>query len=201
MKDELTISRRVLPIAVIVFLIVGLAIGLWIGWVGLPVQIANVDATDLKPSAQDEMIALIADTYAYDKDLERAQTRLDELKDKNSGDRVAALAKKYAAQNQPSAANLATLALALGVSDPQIALIAATVTPTPTLTPTPTEPLIPTLTPPATPTWTPTATITPTRTATRRPTVTPTRTPVPIPDELDSQFSGRMAQRREIPRH
>ncbi|MEW5721339.1 MAG: hypothetical protein AB1817_22115, partial [Chloroflexota bacterium] len=74
--------------------------------------------------------------------------------------------------------NLAALAIALGVNDPQIALIAATVTPTPTITPTPTEPPIPTLTPPATPTWTPTPTITPTRTATRRP-LTPTPKPVP----------------------
>lgn len=171
---------RILPIVTLFFLIVGLAIGLWIGWVGMPVQITNVDATDLKLSAQEEMIALIADAYAYDQDLDRAKTRLAELKDKNSGERVAALAKKYAAQNQPSAVNLAALALALGVNDPQVALIAATVTPTPTLTPTPTEPLIPTLTPPATPTWTPTPTITPTRTATRRPTVSPTPKPAAI---------------------
>jgi hypothetical protein len=124
------------------------------------------------------MLTLVADTYAYDKDLDRAKSRLNELKDKNIGVRISALAKKFAAQNQPAAANLAALALALGETDPHIALIAATVTPTPTLTPTPTEPPIPTLTPPATPTWTPTATLTPTRTATRRP-LTPTPKPVP----------------------
>lgn len=181
MKDEVKFAWRAFPIAIAFFLAVGAAIGLWIGWVGWPVQIANVDVTDLKLSAQDQMIVLVADTYAYDQDLDRAKTRLGELKDKNVGDRVAALAKKFAAQNQSSAANLANLAIALGASDPEIALIAATVTPTPSLTPAPTEPPIATLTPPATPTWTPTATITPTRTATRRPAATPTRTLVPIP--------------------
>jgi hypothetical protein len=151
---------------------------MWIGWVGWPVQIANVDASDLKPSAQDEMIVLVADTYAYDKDLDRATSRLAELKDKRVSERVASLAKKYAAQDQSSAANLAALALALGETDPQVALIAATITPTPTQTAMPTEPPIPTLTPPATPTWTPTATLTPTRTATRRPSATATPKPI-----------------------
>ena len=176
--NEVKFGWRVLPIVLVLFLIVGLGIGMGIGWVGWPVQIANVDATDLKPSAQDEMITLIADTYAYDQDLDRAKSRLAELKDKNSGARVAALAKESAAQNRPSAANIAALAIALGENDPQIVLIAATVTPTPTMTPPPTEPPIPTLTPPATPTWTPTATITPTRTATRRPTSTATPKPI-----------------------
>jgi hypothetical protein len=178
MKDEVRLARRALPVIIAVFLTIGLAIGLWIGWMAMPVQITHVDVTDLKPSAQDELIVLIADTYTYDKDLEGAQSRLSELKDKTVSVRVAALTKAHAAQNQNSAANLAALAIALGETDPQIALIAATVTPTPTTTPTPTQPPIPTLTPPATPTWTPTATLTPTRTPTRRP--TPTMTPKPI---------------------
>jgi hypothetical protein len=179
--SELKIGWRILPVIVILFVIIGAAIGLWIGAVGWPVKIANVDATDLKPSAQDEMIVLIADTYAYDQDLDHAKSRLAELKDKNISARVAALAKENAAQNQPSAADLAALAIALGARDEQIALIVTTLTPTITPSPMPTETLPPSLTPPATPTWTPTATITPTRTPTRRPTVTPTHTPVPIP--------------------
>ena len=179
--SELKIGWRVLPVIVILFVIIGAAIGLWIGAVGLPVQIANVDATDLKPSAQDEMIGLIADTYAYDQDLDHAKSRLAELKDKNISARVAALAKENAAQNQASAADLAALAIALGARDEQIALIVTTLTPTITPSPMPTETLPPSLTPPATPTWTPTATITPTRTPTRRPTVTPTPKPAPIP--------------------
>ncbi|MBM3129582.1 MAG: hypothetical protein FJ009_13265 [Chloroflexi bacterium] len=168
MKEEVRLTWRALSVVVGVFLIGGLAIGLWIGWVAWPPEIANVDAADLKPSAQDDLIVLIADTFAYDQDVARAKTRLAELKDQNVAARVTALAKQSAAQNQSSAANLAALALALGVSDSQIALIVTTLTPTLTPTPLPTDTPTPSLVPSATPTWTPTATNTPTRTATRR---------------------------------
>lgn len=179
MKVEL--AWRGLPIVIGVCLLIGLGIGLFIGGVLWPPQIANVDVTDLKPSAQDEFIVLIADAYAYDQDLASAQKRLAELKDKNIGARVARLAKELATNNHSSAANLAALALALGETDAQIALIVTTLTPTvtPTLAPTETPTPLPTLT--ATPTWTPTTTRTPTRTPTRRPVFSPTPKPAAIP--------------------
>jgi hypothetical protein len=83
----------------------------------------------------------------------------------------------YAAQNDPAAGPLAQLAEALGDSNPELAKIARTATPTPTLTSTPTMTFTPTTEPSRTPTLTATATLTPTRTPTRRP--TPTRTPPP----------------------
>jgi hypothetical protein len=177
MMSEVGLTWRGLPVVVGVFLLVGLGIGLFIGGVLWPPQIANVDVTDLKPSAQDEFIILVADAYAYDQDLPGAQKRLAELKDKNIGARVARLAKTSAAQNDASAANLAALAIALGETDAQIALIVTTLTPTATSTAVPTDTPTPTLTPSVTPTFKPTATITPTRTATRRPVFSPTPKP------------------------
>jgi hypothetical protein len=177
MMSEVGLTWRGLPVVVGVFLLVGLGIGLFIGGVLWPPQIANVDVTDLKPSAQDEFIILVADAYAYDQDLPGAQKRLAELKDKNIGARVARLAKTSAAQNDASAANLAALAIALGETDAQIALIVTTLTPTVTSTAVPTDTPTPTLTPSVTPTFKPTATITPTRTATRRPVFSPTPKP------------------------
>jgi len=174
MKSEVEWAWRGLPVVIGIFLLVGLGIGLFIGGVLWPPQIANVDVTDLKPSAQDEFIILVADAYAYDQDLPGAQKRLAELKDKNVGARVARLAKELAAQNHASAANLAALAIALGESDSHIARIVTTLTPTSTPTAMPTDTPAPTLTPSVTPTWKPTTTITPTRTATRRPTLSPT---------------------------
>jgi hypothetical protein len=180
MMSEVGLTWRGLPVVVGVFLLVGLGIGLFIGGVLWPPQIANVDVTDLKPSAQDEFIILVADAYAYDQDLPGAQKRLAELKDKNIGARVARLAKTSAAQNDASAANLAALAIALGETDAQIALIVTTLTPTVTSTAVPTDTPTPTLTPSVTPTFKPTATITPTRTATRRPVFSPTPKPAAI---------------------
>jgi hypothetical protein len=97
------------------------------------------------------------------------------LNDPQINDRLALLAKNYAAENNPNATHVAALAVALGVQDIEIARIAATVTPTATLKPTPTATSTPTLTVIPSATLSPT---TPTRTPTRRPTAT--RTPAPI---------------------
>jgi hypothetical protein len=161
-------------------LAIGLGIGFWAGWIAWPVQISNVDTADLKYSAQDNLIALIADTYAIDKDISNAKTRLALLKDTDANARIAALARKSAADNQPAGAHLAALAVALGIRDQEIALIATTATPTLTETPFPTDTPMPTFTPPATATMIPPSTITPTRTATRRATATRTPTSMPI---------------------
>ncbi len=172
---ELQLGSRLLIALIAIGLVGGLAIGLYIGWIALPVEIANVDASDLKPAAQDELILLVANAYAYDQDLARAQERLAELKDPHIAARVAALAQTTAAQNHADATRLARLAVALGTNDAEIALLAATATPTATPTFTPTHT--------ATPTATATATLTPTATLTRTPTrrrATATPKPAPI---------------------
>ncbi len=173
-------SWVLIALAVAAGLLAGCGVGLWIGLVAWPTQVANVDVIDLKASAQDDLIALIADSYAYDQDLERAKARLASFKDKQIEQRIAALAKKIAPENKTTSANLAALAFALGVQDQEIAMLAATATPTPTATPPPT--FTPTFTPtPLPPTLTPTATATPTRTPTRRPVATATRAAVVPP--------------------
>lgn len=177
---DLRTGSRILIIAAVVGLVGGLIIALIIGWVVWPVQVSNVDATDLKPSAQDEMIVLIASSYAYDRDLAQARDRLAQLNDPKMNDRVTAMARQFNSKNDPNAPNLALLSVALGNTDREIALIATTPTPTPTMTPTPTDTLTPTPIPSATATLAPTATITPTRTNTPRPRATATPKPAAI---------------------
>lgn len=173
-------GSRILVIAAVAGLVGGVIIALIVGWVLWPVQVANVDVTDLKPSAQDDLIVLIANSYAYDHDLAHARDRLAQLKDAKINNRIAAMALKLNSQSDPNAANLALLAVALGNTDQTIALIATTPTPTPTQTFTPTDTLTPTPIPSATATLAPTATITPTRTNTPRPRATSTPKPAPI---------------------
>lgn len=180
---ELKFSSRLLIVIAVSGLAVGIITGLVLGWLVWPVQVANVDVPDLNASSQDEMIVLVANTYALDHNLPQAKTRLAQLNDPKINDRLATLTKKYNTQKNPDAANLALLAVALGNTDRQIALIATTPTPTATNTATPTD--TPTITPtftatPETPTLTPTSTMTPTRTATRRPVATATLKPAPI---------------------
>ncbi len=177
---HLRLGSRLLIAVIALGLIGGLLLGLWVGWIAQPVQITNVDVADLKSSSQDEYIVLTASDYAFDQNLQSAKARLAQLHDSKINARVDALAKKYAAQDQPYAAQVAALAVALGSTDNAVALIATTATPTITDTPLPTETGVPTLVPTATPTLTPTATITPTHTPTRRPRATATPAPAPV---------------------
>ncbi len=177
---HLQLGSRLLIAVIALGLIGGLLIGLWVGWIAQPVQITNVDVADLKSSSQDEYIVLTASNYAFDQNIQNAKDRLVQLHDSKINARVAALAKQYAAESQPYAAQVAALAIALGSTDNAVALIATTATPTITDTPLPTETGVPTLVPTATPTITPTATITPTHTPTRRPRATATPAPPPV---------------------
>lgn len=192
---ELQFGSRLLILVAAVGLVTVIVAGLALGWLVLPIQIANVNVFDLNTASQEDWIVLVANTYAVDHDLPRARERLAQIKDPQINDRIAALAKKSNAGNQPAAANLAALAAALGNTDQQIALIARTPTPTATLTPTPTETV-----PPATPTLTPTATTPPTRTATRRPVATatdpPTRTATRRPEATPTTSVTQTATRR-----
>ncbi len=186
---NLPLALRLIAPVIFIGLCVGLGIGLWIGWIAWPVQITNVDISDLKGSAQEDYIVLTAKTFAYDQNLDRARERLGELNDPNAAERVANLALIYASQNKPETEPLASLALALGSTNAGVALLAQTPVPTSVPTDMPTATLVlPPITPPtpdpnartATPTRTITSTLTPTRTAIRR-TATPTKLPaVPI---------------------
>jgi hypothetical protein len=181
---ELQLGSRLLIILAVLGFIGGLMIGLWAGWIAWPVQVSNVDVSDLKPSAQDEYIVLIASDYAFDQNLSRAQQRLGFLHDSAVSVRVAALAKDSAAQDKRYAVALAALAVALGSTDNDIALIATTATPTVTDTPPPTRTRSPSLTPIATSTIEASATLMPTHTPTRRPRATATPPPALVADTV-----------------
>lgn len=181
MKDKilkLPVALRVVGPVIAVGLCIGLSAGLYIGWMAWPVQVTNVDITDLRGTAQEDYIILTAKTYAYDQNLDRAQQRLALLNDPNIGERVANLAVSYSLQGKPDSAQLASLAHALGSKNNAIAtllptpeFVAIMVTPTSGSTSTPT--LLATQTPP------PIVSIAASRTSTRRATATSTRTPTP----------------------
>lgn len=179
MKEKilrLPLAVRIATPVIAIGLCIGLVVGLYIGWMAWPVQVTNVDISDLKGSAQEDYIVLTAKTYAYDQNLDRARERLDQLSDPNVAERVANLAIIYASQGRPESAQLASLAVALGSTNDGIALLL----PTPefvaiAVTPTNAAASTPTLL--ATPTLSPTASISATRTATRRLSPTSTRPP------------------------
>jgi hypothetical protein len=172
---ELLSAPRLLWIIIIVGLLCGLGLGIFVAWMLWPVQVTDVDVPDLKSSSQEDYIILTASSYVYDQDLDKAQSRLAQLKDPSILSRIAALARSLAGDSRPEAAYVAELAVALGNQETSIALIAKTATPTVTLTPRPTS------TPTLVPTIKPTATTTPTVTLTPRPRATATPKLAAIP--------------------
>src|SRR5574341_1130670 len=169
-------NKPLTGLVVVVGLLGGVAIGLGIGWLLWPVQVAKVEVADLKDSVKNEYIALVAKTFAYDQNFARARERLARLNDSALLDRITDLTFAYESENRPEAAQLAALAIALGATDKDIALIAQSGTPIASPTPIPTFTATP-VSQAAASTPLPTNTLAPT--ATRRRTSTPTATPKP----------------------
>jgi hypothetical protein len=149
--------------------VVGMVFGLIVGWIVLPVASSAVDVSALNATAQNDYIVLVANSFAYDDDLPHAKERLGLLKDTNINSRVEKLAKALATRQDPNAANLADLAVALGSKDSSLQVLAASIAKNPggsptkfaqvdlAPTPTPQPSPLPTVTPPpsATPTLPP----------------------------------------------
>lgn len=149
--DDRPRRRRVLFIALIAT-VLGLVLGfaaarLWF----VP---AVPKTVELSRAEQDDYILMVAEAYALDRNAQIAQQRLSRLNDPRTTERIIALAKEYAPQQDYVAGRLALLAVAAGSRDKTLAALASTVTaptPTPTrapatATPRPGETRVPTAT-------------------------------------------------------
>ncbi len=103
-------------------LAVGVILGLAIGWFAWPVTYTEAAPSRMRQDWKDETVWLAAQAFAYDRDLEAAQTRLRPLGETDLGQLVLARAKLAIAQQLPPAqiAYLARLAAALGARDPKV---------------------------------------------------------------------------------
>jgi hypothetical protein len=94
----------------------GAGIGLFFGWYVWPVNYTEAAPARLRQDWKDEAIWMIAQAFAYDRDLEAAQARLRPLGSTELGAAVLERADRAIAQNLPTPhiANLVRLAAALG---------------------------------------------------------------------------------------
>ncbi|HET7375904.1 MAG TPA: hypothetical protein VFK30_04290 [Anaerolineae bacterium] len=103
--------------------VLGLGLGLLIGWFVWPVNIVETSPADLRTDWKDEAIWMAAQAFAYDGDLELAQTRLAPLGSSDLGRLV--LDRAELAIDQKLSANqitqLARLAAAFGATSPRLA--------------------------------------------------------------------------------
>jgi hypothetical protein len=95
--------------------LLGIAMGLFISWVFLPVEYSNSSPSLLKAEYKDHYRALVAMAYLYNEDLERAQARLGLLDEGHVAEKLAEQAQRYLAtgQDQHAAQALGLLAVAL----------------------------------------------------------------------------------------
>ena len=60
-------------------MLLGLAIGFYLGWVVLPVELVDVTPADLEAEFQEDYLQLIASTYAAEQNLDQAAARIGSL--------------------------------------------------------------------------------------------------------------------------
>jgi len=101
--------------------LLGIAIGLIIAWVVLPVSYTDVAPQSLANSDKDQYRLMIARVYAVDQNLTRAESRLGLLGDENSGDVLAAQSQQVLAtgESQTDAQALAALSAAVKATPPK----------------------------------------------------------------------------------
>ncbi len=173
-------------------IILGLVLGLLYSWVISPTEYIDTPPFSLREDFKDRYRAAIAVAYDTTDDLQRAQARLNLLRDDDPAMVLVAQAQRYLAEGDQvrDAQALANLASALGQAPtplPTRPENTSTLVPTNTSTLAPTVTDTPTAEPSHTPTASPfpeisfTATLTPTRESTAGPTRTPTITRTPRP--------------------
>lgn len=185
-------GRWVLPLLLLMAVGTGIGVGLLVSWVLWPVEYVDVAPNSLRPSHREEVLVLIGMSYAYNRDLGLAQSRLAALGD-TTGSEIVTLAEKYASTGGDADHTRALTALAytLGFRRAALAPYMPDFVPTATWTPWPMP--TQTFTPPPTATMPPSptattfvaltapATLTVTLTETPAPSFTPTDTPWPTP--------------------
>lgn len=103
-------------------LLIGLGLGLFIGWGVWPVNVVENPPSDLRSDWKDEAIWLAAQAFAYDGDLDLAQTRLVPLGSNDLGQLVLDRAERAIEQKfpAPQIKYMARLAAALGATSPPV---------------------------------------------------------------------------------
>lgn len=101
-------------------LLVGIGLGLFLGWVAWPIEFSEADPTILEEDYQRDYALMIAAAYSLDQDLPAAQQRLDRLgrADTEEWLLTVLIDKILAGDSQQEIRELVKLSSALGLYSP-----------------------------------------------------------------------------------
>lgn len=190
------------PVALIVGLVLGVALGLLYTWVINPVELVNTYPALMRSDYRQDWVRLVALSTIADGDLTRAQVRLEGLEQEDVTSAIRVLIEEYAAAGRPADTlrSLTALAETLDVYTPAMLVYLYTPVSSPAApvhTPLPAFTPMPVYTPePPTPSLPAVLTLSPTRTPTPQPgSVSPSATSrsapagTPLPSPTPSLFS------------
>ena len=107
-------SKRTLG-SLLIGVLIGLAVGVYLGWVQFPVEYTISSMQALAPRYQDEYTVMVSEAYLVDRDAEAALRRLAVLGKENVPDYVQDLTERYITQsNVPAIPSMVALAEAMG---------------------------------------------------------------------------------------
>lgn len=117
--------------SLLIGVLVGLALGVYLGWEQFPVEYTNSSLEALASDYQEEYTVMVADGYLYDGDQAAAVTRLQPLNKGNVFDYVQDLTERYISQsNVPYIPSLVALSEAFGRLTPIMEIYRQTPVPT-----------------------------------------------------------------------
>lgn len=119
--------------SLLVGVLIGLVLGVFLGWEQYPVEYTNSPLSALAPYYQDEYTLMVAEGYQYDGDINAALERLQPLGKPNVFDYIQDLTERYISQsNVPAIPVMVALSEAVGRLTPIMEIYRMTPVPTPT---------------------------------------------------------------------
>lgn len=122
--------------SLLIGVLIGLVVGVFLGWVQFPVEYTNSSMSALAPRHQEEYTVMVAEGYVYDQDINGALARLQPLAKENVFDYIQALTERLISQSKvPFIPPMVALAEAVGRLTPVMEIYRLTPVPTSSLNP------------------------------------------------------------------
>jgi hypothetical protein len=122
--------------SLLIGVLIGLAVGVFLGWEQFPVEYTNSAMSALAPRYQEDYTVMVAEGYLYDQDINAALTRLQPLGKENIFDYIQDLTERLISQSKVSAIPpMVALSEAVGRLTPAMEIYRLTPVPTQSINP------------------------------------------------------------------